>query len=538
MRLRSLLPLVVPCALGAQASSPPPPQIVEIGSVREEMWRDAQLSGNPQLTAGFLLRSLSSQSDSLIGTGSLRGELAPPRLLYRYNSAVPYSLNEGELWAGRGGNTSLLMGGQVAWRNLHLWLLPELVHSPNLSFPGPDSTISPSPPSWRSPFSSPWNADAQSIDLPIRFGAKPITQLTPGQSSAIATFGAVDVGFSTENQWWGPGIRNALIMSNNAPGFPYLFVRSAHPLVTPIGTFEWRWLSGGLTQSAYFDSTSGLRSLAALGVTWQPANMDGVTFGAARSVFAPSHSWGNSLSSFLQVFRDVGHPDAVPPSDTTPTNGPDQLMSLFARGVWRGFEAYVEWARTELPVNLNDFLTEPNNTQGYTLGFQWMAGEPLWFGAKLRAQAEATYLEQSTTFRFRDIGSWYTSHAVPQGYTEDGRVLGAAIGPGSASQWIAVDGEADRWGVGTYLTRIQWLEDDHSQQTYYNGTGWCEHDVSLLPGIRAHAVTRWGTVSGDFSSGWRINLFFRHYGYCPDNTGFDVRNNSLAITFSPSVLRW
>ena len=57
----------------------------------------------------------------------------------------------------------------------------------------------------------------------------------------------------------------------------------------------------------------------------------------------------------------------------------------------------------------------------------------------LRLQAEHTYLEKSATSRDRPVGVYYTSRAVLQGYTHDGRVLGAAIGPGASSHWLAVD---------------------------------------------------------------------------------------------------
>jgi hypothetical protein len=42
-----------------------------------------------------------------------------------------------------------------------------------------------------------------------------------GQSSIRLTFGPASIGLSNENIWWGPGIRNSLIMSNNAPGFKH-----------------------------------------------------------------------------------------------------------------------------------------------------------------------------------------------------------------------------------------------------------------------------------------------------------------------------
>ena len=59
--------------------------------------------------------------------------------------------------------------------------------------------------------------------------------------------------------------------------------------------------------------------------------------------------------------------------------------------------------------------------------------------ARLRIQTEITNLEPSSTFRHRTPFSSYASQGVPQGYTHKGQVLGASIGPGASSQWLALD---------------------------------------------------------------------------------------------------
>ena len=52
---------------------------------------------------------------------------------------------------------------------------------------------------------------------------------------------------------------------------------------------------------------------------------------------------------------------------------------------------------------------------------------------QLRVQGEATFLEQSTTFRFRPLGSWYTGATQRWGYTQQGQVIGAVGSTGDAS---------------------------------------------------------------------------------------------------------
>jgi hypothetical protein len=196
-------------------------------------------------------------------------------------------------------------------------------------------------------------------------------------------------------------------------------------------------------------------------------------------------------------------------------------------------ELYGEWGRAESPLSVHDFLEQPNHSQGYTLGMQWLGSELARTHGRLRVQAEATYLEQSTTYRFRPIGSWYTSHAVAQGYTERGQSVGAAIGPGSSSQFLAADHIAAGWQLGAYLNRVRWLEDAETQRNpSIYGAGYCSHDVAVLPGVRGRISTSAGIISADYSSGWRLNVFFDGPSNCGER-GRGARNKSLTLGFTP-----
>jgi hypothetical protein len=486
-----------------------------------------------------LFRSTSSLTPAFAGPGPHFG-LVAPAIRFVDNSALPYSLNDGALWAGRGLNTQVVAGARAEWGRVRAFILPEWWRAENRDYDVTASPRLPPPPGTRSEWYSPFNPGSASIDMPIRFGSEPIRRIGWGQSTLLMTAGAFDVGVSTENEWWGPGLRNALLLSNNAAGFGHLFGRTAHPVKVPFGSLEARWIAGRLTQSDFFDTTGvdGDRTIALLGVTYMPDAVTGLTVGAARAVFAPGKT-GDVPGAAFDVFRNVGTPDARALGDTNFTPGPDQLLSLFWRWAFpgAGLETYGEWGRAEFPTSLRDFLEEPNHTQAYTLGVQWLGHEIAATRGRLRVQGEATFVQQSTTFRFRPIGSWYASHSVIQGYTEQGQVLGAGIGPGSSSQWVAVDHLNEGWRIGGYVNRIRWLEDSHSQYfTPAPGSSWCESDVSLLGGIRAGANTRGGSLALDYSTGWRYDVFFQHDpGTCPNNQGVDRRNQSLSISFRPAI---
>jgi hypothetical protein len=520
--------------------------VVSIGSLADERLRMRQLSGDTTL-AGSAFRSVSSLSPRLrpdTGTAPfISWQSAPTDARFTYNDRLPYSLNDGALWAGRGANVSVRTGARAEWGRVRVFILPEVAYSENrfYALPRQDTSLFAAMPASRNMYSSPWHTRVQSIDLPVRFGPLPFWVFDPGQSSVIVDAGRVSVGAATENEWWGPGIRNALLLSNNAPGFPHLFLRTGRPVHTRIGDFEARWLSGWLRESSYFDSssTNQTRSISMLGLAWQPAGTRALSLGAARVVYAPAAGPGLALADVLNVFANVHQPNAELNNDRPRR---DQLLSLFFRWVQPDdrFEFYGEWGRAEFPVSLRDFLVQPNHTQAYTLGLQWM-GETLRWDGRLRAQAEVSFLEQSTTFRTRRIGSWYTSNAVPQGYTNRGQVLGAAIGPGSSSQFVGLDFVTPKWQAGMYLNRIRWLEDAHSQLNYVSDAsgehGVCEHDVSFLHGIRAATSTPLGAVQADYSTGWRLNVFFENPGPCYfPRAAFpprDVHTKSFTLTFTP-----
>jgi hypothetical protein len=202
---------------------------------------------------------------------------------------------------------------------------------------------------------------------------------------------------------------------------------------------------------------------------------------------------------------------------------------------WRWFDVLARTSNTGNPT-LRDLFVQPNNSQGYTLGLQWRGAQ--WRGGSFRLQTEVTQLEQSATFRDQPLESWYMSSRVIQGYTNRGEVIGASIGPGASSQWLAIDYLKPSWRLGAFVGRIRWNEDVHSTAKFPVYVGYCNHDVSLYPGIRGAKSGALGTFTADMSFQNRLNAFFQNEGGCP-NIGprLDIRNTTLSITFAPFTHR-
>ena len=511
-----------------------------LGGAAEDQVRLGQLLGR---VAGdrFLLRSPSEEMDSLPGApGHLRWGLLAPLLVVVNNSSIPFSLNDGPMWAARGWSEDIRAGLRAQWGRFSLVLAPELVATENLWYELPPPLVQLPRPPGRSPFSTPWYVGAYSIDSPLRFGERGLRRLDPGQSTLAADLGSVTMGFSTENEWWGPGIRNAIVLSNNAAGIPRAFVRTTRPVRTGVGTFAARWFLGELSESPYFDTASANhhRSITAFAATWTPAGAPNLTLGFTRAVYAPLAGGQGIVDHTLDLLRDRGM-HAVP-GDSFPQPSRDQIFSFFGRWVFPadGFAVHAEWARTDPPRSLRDLLTSPNRSQGYTLGLEW--ARPVRGGRDaVRIQGELTYLEKSPDFRNQPVETWYTSAASPQGYTQRGEVIGAAIGPGASSQWLAVDYFAPKWRIGVFGGRIRWNDDALYSFTGNYANKWCSHDVSLFGGVMANLLSPWGSFETSVTVGERLNMFFFHLTWCGPTAAridvLDARNTTLQLRFTPRL---
>jgi len=524
-----LLSAVVLLSLPLRAGHSQGQPFVTIGSPAEDRLRIDQILGRAS-TDGYLLRTPSGMSARARSAPARWWvEVLSPELRSVWNSRIPFLHNDAAMWAGRGSSVLTRAGVRGGYGPVEIVLAPEVAYSQNRPF-----EIFPGRESGRSTFSSPWHLGEESADLPLRFGDQPWRVASLGQSSLTVHAGRVAFGASTESQWWGPGIRTAIVMSNNAEGIPHLFLRTARPLRTPIGPVEARWIVGGLTESLYFDTVASndLRSFSGVVLALQPRGSHGLTVGLARTVYGEASGrdvvFGRGADALLRWERlsDPGEADS--------TVRRDQLFSLFGRWVFpeSGFEMYVEWARIELPRSLRDLMLAPQHTQGFTLGLQWIRPPAHPNDAVLRLQFELSDLEQSIAFADRPPPpDYFAGRATTHGYTQRGRVIGAAIGPGASSEWAAADLVAPRWQVGLFGGRIRWENDALYRQWVAN---YYRHDVSVFGGCRAGVRLRHLDLSGEFTAGLRMNYLFQNGIMNPGKRRtIDITNYTLALVLSP-----
>ncbi len=462
-----------------------------------------------------------------------------PELLVTSQQSFPLPANDGPMWAGKGLSYSITGGIAVCGKNAR-WgaiIAPTYWYAENAHFDLPDNPqFVPPLRGDYSPWASPYHYIPRSLDVPRRFGNTALRNVDPGALALWFRTPRVEVGFTTEAEWWGPGQYNALLLSSQAAGFPRVYVRTSTP-IRAAGEIDIRYFLGGLTFSPYFfrEKEDSSRSLAGLAVVWRPKFEKGLSLGLARLVAAPrlGNGW---FRQALDPLVPVGTPNALPYSDKTQNAGRDQLFSVFAN--WRlpedGTEIWFEWARAELPNGLRDFVESPNHTQALTLGLQHI--RPL---AKSdwtwRVGAEFSQTNQSSTYRERPTGSWYTSRAVQGGFTQKGQVLGAMIGPGSVTQRLNLDFASPSKSFGLFAYRIKWDDDSFYTIPRPNGNGLCKHDVSLALGARGSARTPAGWFEATVTTQNRLNLYWQALGLCFQNEELqiDQRNFSLEFRFHP-----
>ena len=331
--------------------------------------------------------------------------------------------------------------------------------------------------------------------MPQRFGAGPFATAALGQSYLRVDAAGVAAGVSTENLWLGPGLRQAIVLSDNAPGFPHLFVGTSRPADIYIGSLEVLALWGQLERSRYV-STPGHPWFSALALTYQPRWVPGLYLGAAQSVV---ESWsslqGNHYLSFLgSAF-----------GGNTPDN--NQVTSAWARWVMpeAGFELYGEWARDDTAASLAALLRDPGRTQAWVGGFQKLlpAG-----GRLVRVQVEATSLHDiRPPTSPSGLPVWYT-HGEGVDYTHAGQLLGAAAGPGGDSQLLAVDVISASGRIGGFIERTARNEEVYWSRIDPQPGRSSDHDVEVAGGYRQVLFLGRAELSLELGAAWRWNRDF------------------------------
>lgn len=467
-------------------------QTVPVGALGlDDYYRREQLLGRLDSTLSFSIRPLTQevlgQHNIFDPTGEVgdksilwddpskgRLQLLPLTLENQFTTGYPYGWNDGSMVPTSGFQTRFSAGIYASYKFLSIQLRPELVYAQNKDYLGFHND---DPNAWRRYY----QLMANRIDQPAYFGDGSYSKAFWGQSSVRLNFHPISIGLSTENIWWGPGRRNALLMTNTAPGFPHLTLNTTKPIRTPIGSFEGQLVSGYTKAAGYapldedgnydrfYRDKDGLskRYFQGLVLTYQPKWLPGLNLGLSRSVIVNKEDMGSGFKDYFPLFNSLSKSSTLDPETgevLADQRYDDEYFSIFGRWVIpdANAEVYGEYGRTDASWDMRDLIVQLEHTRAYVIGFRKLVALQNANDDMLQLGMEFTQLETPKTAKLRTSHPWYTHYRVRNGYTHLGQVVGAGVGPGSNVQSIDLT-----WIRGMKQLGIQAERFVHNNDFYY-----------------------------------------------------------------------
>jgi len=340
--------------------------------------------------------------------------LLPINFSQKLNTDHPYGWNDGAMSYSKGYQMQVGAGIFASFGNLKIQLRPEFVNTASGQYETNES----------------WGLVTNGL-----------SKILPGQSSVRYDLGKVSLSASTQNLWWGPGIVNSMLMSNNAPGFFHYSIATNRPLKTFLGNFQFQLISATLKQ----DSSQGFehrnlkklnlqnrdRAYNALTFTFQPVIMKNITFGLTRAF---QNLAENNIAGFVPKYLPVlGSFFGSAYNDTI---NRDQILSFNTRWVFpkNHAEVYFEFGYNDAKDNFRDLMLDMSHASGYIFGFKKLSYlnklDYLDFGA------EVIRMAQTPSYLMRNAGNFYEHGRMTEGYTHNNQILGAGSGFGNNMQTV------------------------------------------------------------------------------------------------------
>jgi hypothetical protein len=396
----------------------------------------------------------------------LKGQILPLSFQAQVNSHHPYGWNDGAMIPAKGLQTLISAGIYVEYGPLTVQFKPEVILAANSNFETFNKNH-------YDVVVARYYDFYNNIDLPARFGADGITKAYWGQSSIRLNYKALSFGLSTENLWWGPGMRNSLLMSNTAPGFKHLTLNTRKPIESPIGSFEGQIIAGRLENSGYgvleperayfyeplyIPKRNDWRYLSGLAISWHPKWVPGLFLGLTSS----TQRYGGDLKKIGDYFNFFYSKEQAVADQSL--NRIDYRNSYFMRWLWpeENAEIYFEFGRNAYSGDYSDLALEPSVSRAYIFGARKLFPFSTKRDENLMVSVEVTQMQETSTEKVLGLNSWYMSKSIRQGYTNKGEVLGAGIGPGGNLQSIDIS-----WVKGIKRLGIQFERLVHNNDLYY-----------------------------------------------------------------------
>ena len=379
------------------------------------------------------------------------------------NSLQPISFNDGNMYPARGWQERYSLGVNLKFLIFDINYQPEKIRVQNLT----QEYYAGNTGDGNFMFKY-FGMVANYVDNFRQFGYDRIEENTLGQSRAGIKFKYMAAGISNENIWWGPGKRNSLVFTNNAAGFKHYYLKTVEPIKTYIGSFELAGVVGKLDTTKYTEIDQELLNICRPCKVFKNLDereIDGITINY-QPKWIPNFYLGYAYSR--QFYRHAK--DAI--GDTVnffSKNLPKQeIGSMFFR-----FAMPEDNAEFYGEIGMPDETPWPwkffkkNVRPGYVFGATKLV--PLIFlNSYFKLNVEFTQLQimdprkifyQGYANAGGQPNSWYQSTIVQQGYSNNGQLMGASIGPGSNNQSISLSWNKGYNKIGLFVERTAFNND-------------------------------------------------------------------------------
>ncbi|MCC8423967.1 capsule assembly Wzi family protein [Mucilaginibacter sp. UR6-11] len=502
-----IIKLSLVCAFLIFAKSSLYSQSLPVGTKSlEDYFRRAQLQGRADTNVSFTIRplypgylskniffpdsterNLDTNSTWVSKNGKLKTILLPFSFQTKANSSHPSGWNDGPMIPAKGFQAVVSGGVFVQYGPLAIQLAPEFIGAENAEFDTFDKNH-------YDVIYARYYDIYNNVDLPARFGSSPYARAYWGQSSIRLNYKSISAGVSTENLWWGPGIRNSLLMSNTAPGFTHLTLNTTKPIITPVGSFEGAIIGGSLRNSnfaplvpdkSYFGTNlyvpkpNNWRYLSGFIVTWQPKWVPGLFLGLDQT----QQMYGknlNGIKDYLPFFSTIKNNNSA----DSPINSKDQLSAMFMRWLWpqEHAEIYFEYGKYNNSQNFTQELLNPNNARAYIFGIRKLLPFKHRLDENILINVEVTQLQGTSIAKDIQGQEWYVSQGIRQGYTNQGQEIGAGVGPGGNLQSLEVSWVKGLKKLGLQLERYV-HDNDFYYYAFHDSQDYTRHWVDLSMGF-------------------------------------------------------
>lgn len=382
--------------------------------------------------------------DSFDKTSQFSINILSPEVWTSWNSTSAWGGNDGSLWQGKGFNSVLSGGFEINNPYFSIRFLPEIWGAQNLNIDIINGSSN-------SEYGDYWTV----FDNLQRYGDEFYYDFSWGQSDLRFYWRSLTVGFSTESIILGPGQVTNIILSNNAGGFPHFDMGTSEKInIGNLGDFEIRAIWGFLEESSFFDDnpSNNYGWISGTYIAWSPSFMENFTLGFNHQYYKPLSDWDS-----WDIVRGIPFLDR----SNSPTDTKDMMMSVPFSWIFPtvGFEFYGEWARNDNFGNFEDLFKSPEHTQAFTIGINQVIRH--WDDNIIQLSLEFSTIEQERTREVRAAGPWYRHGWAgwTQGYTNNGQLLGASIGPGSNSQWGKLSLINPKGKTSVFMQRIAFDKD-------------------------------------------------------------------------------